>query len=141
MTFKTSYWSVFQQVEAKLKTISSVKQVALGEEFTVQKLPLAIVTPNISPITQAEIGKPLMVTVKFDVTVVVKEVEAAKKLEDVITVLADVFDGLIADRKLNGKVLDLTPTVFAPLRVGFPTQKWYVGGVISWEALVYHTPA
>jgi len=132
MGFYTPYKAVFDQVKSQIETKSSIKTVVLGEQFTVGDLPKAIINAEPSPISQATLGSRLEVRANFSVILTILEYEPKDWFTDVIEVMADVLDAVLADRSLGGKAKDCTPTSFAPGQIKFETKLFY-GGTLGFE--------
>ena len=137
MGFYTSYKDVFDAVKAAIETKSSIKSVVLGEQFTYGSLPKAVINALPSPISQGALGELLEVKVNFSVVLVINEYEPKDWFQDIISVMADVVDAVLADRTLGGKAADIIPTSFAPGEIKFETKLFY-GGEIRFQSVVYH---
>jgi hypothetical protein len=140
MGFYSSYKAVFDRVRSVLQGVSSIKQVVLGERFKLHTLPLAIVNPGETGISQAEIGSTLQCSIGFDVILVVRSTEPEDWFSDVLAVMGDVVDALLADRTLSGAVKDVKPVTFTPGEIRF-TEKLYYGGLVGFEALLFYSPS
>ena len=105
MGFYTSYKDVFDAVKAAIETKSSIKSVLLGEQFTYGQLPKAVINALPSPISQETLGELLEVKVNFSVILVINEYQPKDWFQDIIAVMADVVDAVLADRTLGGKVV------------------------------------
>ena len=142
MGFYTSYQAVFAAVKTAIETKSAIKTVILGEQFTVGKLPKAIINADPSRIGQATMGDLLEVRVSFSVVLVIREYLPKNWFTDIISVMADVVDAILADRTLNGKVRDVTPTNFSPGEIKFTEvkDKLFYGGIIRFEAVLHYAP-
>ncbi len=138
MGFYTSYKEVFDAVKAAIETKSSIKSVLLGEQFSYGQLPKAVVNALPSPISQGTLGELLEVKVNFSVILIINEYAPKNWFQDIITVMADVVDAVLADRTLGGKVVDVIPTSFAPGEIKFENKLFY-GGEIRFEALLFHS--
>ena len=138
MGFYSSYKDVFDAVKAAIETKSSIKSVLLGEQFTYGQLPKAVVNALPSPISQGTLGELLEVKVNFSVILVINEYAPKDWFQDIITVMADVVDAVLAERTLGGKVADVIPTNFSPGEIKFE-NKLFFGGEIRFEALLYHS--
>ena len=138
MGFYTSYKDVFDGVKAAIETKSSIKSVLLGEQFTYGQLPKAVVNALPSPISQKTLGELLEVKVNFSVILVINEYAPKDWFQDIITIMADVVDAVLAERTLGGKVADVIPTNFSPGEIKFE-NKLFFGGEIRFEALLYHS--
>lgn len=140
MGFYTSYKAVFDQLEATISAIASIKQTVTGEQFKISSLPLAIINPEDTNVTQGEIGDLLECAVGFSVTIVVRETEPEDWFADVVSVMGDVVDAILNDRTLNGTVKDAIPTFFSPGEITFKNRLYY-GGLIRFSALMHYTPS
>ena len=140
MGFYTTYKAVFDAVKAQVETKSSIKTVVLGEQFTVGNLPKAIINAEPSPITQATLGSLLQARVNFSVILTILEYAPKDWFTDIISVMADVVDAILADRSVGGKAKDCIPTGFAPGEIKFQDNLFY-GGVVRFEALLLYQPS
>jgi len=139
MGFYASYKAVFDAVEAAVKTKTAIKTVILGERFTIEGLPKAIVNAEPAPIGQATMGEMLEVKVRGSIVLVILEYEPKDWFTDIIAVMGDVVDAILADRTLGSVVFDCTPTAFAPGEIKFKEKVFY-GGVVRWEAILHYAP-
>ena len=156
MSFYASYKAVFDAIEAALVYVAaipgegedpeipahgveSIKTVVLGERFTVGGLPKAIINAEPAPVGQASMGDFLEARVRGSIILVILEYEPKDWFKDIIAVMGDVVDALLADRSLGGACFDLTPTGFAPGEIKFK-EKVFFGGVVRWEAIVQYAP-
>lgn len=137
MGFYTTYKDVFDAVKAAIKTKSSIKSVLLGEQFTFGQLPKAVINALPSPILQETLGELLEVKVNFSIILVINEYTPKDWFQDIIVVMADVVDAVLADRTLGGKVTDIIPTNFAPGEIKFENKLFY-GGEIRFQGIIYH---
>jgi len=138
MGFYTSYKDVFDAVKAAIETKSSIKSVLLGEQFTYGQLPKAVINALPAPISQGTLGELLEVKVNFSVILVINEYEPKDWFTDIITVMANVVDAVLAERTLGGKAADVIPTCFVPGEIKFENKLFY-GGEIRFQALLYHS--
>jgi hypothetical protein len=120
--------------------IASLKTVILGEAFTLGDLPKAIINAEGSPIDQATFGSTLNVKVNFSVICVIRDYAPKDWFVDIIPVMADVVDALLADRSLKGTVMDVTPTGFYPGEIHFD-DKILFGGVCRFQAELLYSPS
>ena len=134
-----SYKAMFDQVKAFLQTLSSIKNVVLGENFKVGDLPMAVINPEPTDISQAVFGSMLENKIAFSVVLMIRETEPTDWFTDIVSVMGDVVDKILTDRTLNSTVKDAIPTFFSPgeIRTG---NKLYYGGVVRFEALLLFTP-
>ena len=137
MGFYTSYKDVFDAVKSAIETKSSIKSVLLGEQFTYGSLPKAVINALPSPILQGALGELLEVKVNFGVILVINEYEPKDWFVDIIAVMADVVDAVLADRTLGGKAADVIPVSFAPGEIKFENKLFY-GGEIRFQGVVYY---
>jgi len=140
MGFYTTYKAVFDAVKTQIETKSSIKTAVLGEQFTVGNLPKAIINAEPSPISQATLGTRLQARVSFSVILTILEYEPKDWFTDIISVMADVVDAVLADRSLGGKAKDCIPTGFAPGEIKFQDKLFY-GGAVRFEALLLYQPS
>ena len=134
-----SYKAVFDALKTAIETKESIKTVILGEQFSHGSLPKAIVNPDPSPIGQASMGTFLETRVRGSIVLVILEYEPKDWFTDIISVMGDVVDALLADRTVGGTCFDLTPTGFSPGEVKFHDKVFY-GGVVRWEASLHYAP-
>ena len=133
-----SYKAVFDQVKAYLEAIAGIKSVVLGEQFKVTSLPMAVVNPEPTDIAQAVFGSMLENKIGFSIILMIRETEPSNWFTDIVSVMGDVVDKILADRGLNGTVKDAIPTFFSPGEIR--TQgKLYYGGVVKFSALMFFT--
>lgn len=138
MGFYTPYKDVFDKVKAAIEKKSSIKSVLLGEQFSYDCLPKAVINAMPSGIAQSTLGSMLEVKVNFSVVLVINEYEPKDWFADIITVMADVIDAVLADRTLGGKVSDCIPTSFAPGEIKFENKLFY-GGEIRFQGVFYYS--
>ena len=163
MGFLTSYKAVFDAVQKALvyvpavpevpahddvpevpavpaSGVASIKTVVLGEQFTMGDLPKAIINAEDAPITQ-ENSQQLSVKVNFSVILVIQEYTPRDRFKDIIPVMADAWDAIMADRTLGGACFDLTPLGFFPGEIHFKeeqTDKTLYGGQVSFCAEILY---
>ena len=130
---------MFDQVKAFLQTLSSIKNVVLGENFKVGDLPMAVINPEPTDISQAVFGSMLECKITFSVVLMIRETEPTNWVTDIVSVMGDVVDKILTDRTLNSTVKDTIPTFFSPgeIRTG---NKLYYGGVVRFSAILLFTP-
>lgn len=90
-----------------------------------------------SAISQNAFGDSLEVKVAFSVVLVINEYEPKDWFQDIISVMADAVDAVLADRMLGGKVADCIPLSFAPGEIKFENKLFY-GGEVRFQALIYY---
>ena len=139
MTYYVTYKAVFDRVKVDLEAKNSIKQVVLGEQFKLVNLPLAIINPTTTGIRSVILGSTLENVIGFDVLVVIRETQPKDWFEDIVSIMADVIDAVLADRTLNGTVKDVAPTRFEPGEIKM-MQKLYYGGVVRFEAMLLYKP-
>jgi hypothetical protein len=134
-----SYKAVFDQVKTALQAVTTIKTVVLGEQFKVQELPMAIISPDPTDIEQAVFGNMLDNNIRISVVILIRETEPVNWFTDIVSVMGDVLDKILADRTLSNAVRDTIPTMFSPgeIRTG---GKLYYGGVVRLRALMFFTP-
>ena len=137
--YSDSYKAVFDQVKTALQAVTTIKTVVLGEQFRVQDLPMAIISPDLTDIEQAAFGNMLDNNIRISVVILIRETEPANWFTDIVPVMGDVLDKILADRTLSNTVRDAIPTMFGPgeIRTG---GKLYYGGVVRFWALMFFTP-
>jgi hypothetical protein len=118
--------------------VASIKTVVLGEQFTLGDLPKAIINAEEAPISQANLGAALSVHVNFSVVCVIRDYAPKDWFIDIIPVMADIVDAVLADRSLRGSVMDVTPTGFYPGEIKFD-DRLYFGGVVRFQAELLYT--
>jgi hypothetical protein len=119
--------------------VASLGTVILGEHFSLGNLPKAIINAEDAPISQATLGSMLNVKVNFSVVLVIRDYEPQDWFIDIIPVMADVVDAILADRQLKGTVMDVSPTGFYPGEVHFD-DKVLFGGVVKFQAELLYSP-
>jgi hypothetical protein len=140
LSFYTSYKAVFDDVKSKLEAISTIETVITEERFTVSDLPMCIVNMDETLITRGAIGSMIACEIGFSVIVFVMETEPEDWFEDIITIMGDVLDSILADNTLSSSVVDVWPTMFTPGEA-FVKDRLYFGGVIRFTALLHFTPS
>ena len=139
MGYYTKYKAIFDAVKAAVVAKSSISTVVLGEQFTLGGLPKAIINAEPSPIGQATMGELTETKVRGSIVLVILEYEPKDWFTDIIAVMGDVVDALLANRTLSGAAFDCTPTGFAPGEIKFKGKTFY-GGVVRWEAVLHYEP-
>jgi len=139
MGYYTTFKAVFDRVKVDLGTKKTIKKVVLGEQFKLTNLPLAIINPTTTTIRSVILGSTLENIIGFDVLTIIRETEPSNWFTDIISVMADVVDAVLADHTLNGTVKDVAPTRFEPGEIKM-MQKLYYGGVVRFEALLHYKP-
>jgi len=134
-----SYKAVFDQVKTALQTITTIKTVVLGEQFRVQELPMAIISPDPTDIEQAVFGNMLDNNIRISIVILIRETEPTNWFTDIVSVMGDVLDKILADRTLSSTVRDAIPTLFSPGEIT-TGGKLYYGGVVRFRALMFFTP-
>ena len=134
-----AYKAVFDRVKADLEAVSSIKSVVLGEQFRLTDLPLAIINPEPTEISQATFGSMLDNKIGVSIVLVIRETEPSNWFTDIISVMGDAMDKILSDRTLNNTVRDIMPTVFGPGEIRTQNKLFY-GGVLKFQALMFFTP-
>jgi hypothetical protein len=137
--YSDSYKAVFDQVKAALQTVTTIKTMVLGEQFRVQELPMAIISPDLTDIDQAAFGNMLDNNIRISVVILIRETEPANWFTDIVPIMGDVVDKILADRTLSSTVRDAIPTMFHPGEIT-TGGKLYYGGVVRFRALMFFTP-
>jgi hypothetical protein len=134
-----SYKAIFDRIKADLETVASIKNVVLGEQFKVTNLPMAIINPEETEISQATFGSMLTNNINFSVVLVIRETEPTNWFTNIVSVMGDAIDKILGDRTLNSTVKDVIPTLFSPgeIRTG---GKLFYGGLIRFTALAHFSP-
>lgn len=134
-----AYKAVFDQVKTELEAVSSLKNVVLGEQFRLTEMPMAVINPEPTEISQATFGSMLENKIGFSIILMIRETEPSNWFTDIVSIMGDVVDKIFSDRTLNGTTKDVLPTFFSPGEIR--TQgKLYYGGVVRFEALLLFTP-
>ena len=120
------------------------KTVLVGEQFTLDLLPKAVINPIPGPMAPLSHDNFLTVTIRGVITVAIQEYKPKDWFTDVIVPMGAVVDAILADRKLSGACKDCVTTMFAPGEIKFkdPTGKdrLLYGGDIFFEATVWFSP-
>jgi hypothetical protein len=105
-------------------------------------LPKAVINAEPSPVGQAAMDELLEVKVRGSVILVIREYAPKDWFTDVISVMGDVVDVILADRTLGGVAFDCCPTGFSPGEIRFSEveDKLFYGGVVRFEAVVHYEP-
>lgn len=138
MGFYTTFQAIFARVQADIAAKTNIKAVSLGEQFRLTSLPLAIISPEETVIEQLTLGEALLCQINFSVVLIIRETEPTDWFTEIVTVLADAFDAIVADRTLNGTVKDTIPTLFAPGEIKM-LSKLYYGGVVRFQSILEYT--
>ena len=136
---KTALTYVPAEGEAPAAGVESLETIVLGEQFILGGLPKAIINAEPASVEPLEMGDTLRVKVNFSVVLVILEYEPADWFTDIIDVMGDVVDAVLADRTLGGAAEDCVLTGFAPGEVKFRDKLFY-GGVVRFRAEVWHAP-
>ena len=139
MGFYESYKAVFDAVKVAIEAKSSIKTVVLGEQFTMGLLPKAIINAEPSPVKQTVQGEMVEAKVRGSIVLVISSLEPKDWFVEIIAVMGDVVDALLADRTLGGAAFDCIPTGFIPGEIKFKEASYY-GGEVRFEAVVHHEP-
>ena len=139
MGFYADYKAFFDAVKAAIVTKAAVKTVVLGEQFTLGDLPKAIINAEPSPIAPRDMDPTLTVTLNFSVVLVCLEYEPKDWFTDIISVMGDVVDAVLADRTLGGTIEDCCPTGFSPGEIKFQ-DKLFFGGVVRFQGVLWFAP-
>jgi hypothetical protein len=160
--FYNSYKAVFDAIKAALvyvpavpahdevpevpaHGVSELKTVLVGEQFTLDRLPKAIINPIPGPIGNLSNDDFLTVIVRGVITVAIQEYKPKDWFVDVILPMGAVVDAVLADRKLGGACKDCITTEFAPGEIKFKDaagkDRLLYGGDIFFEATVWFSPA
>jgi hypothetical protein len=137
-----AYDGIPEVPEVPAHGVESIKTVVLGGQFTVGKLPKAIIDVEPAPIGPAEMGDMLDMTVNFSVVLVILEYGPKDWFVDIIKVMGDVVDAVLADRTLAGKVKDCVLTGFAPgeIKLTEVKDKLFYGGTIRFQVVLWYAP-
>ena len=138
MGFYDLYNNVFVAVKNSLENVSTIKQVNLGEALRLQNLPLAVVSPRETSLERGAFQNVLNVRISFDIVIIIRETEPSNWFDEIISVMCDAFDALMADDTLNGAVKGLTPTLFAPGEIT-ALNRLYYGGLLRFEAFALYS--
>ena len=105
-------------------------------------MPKAIINADPSPVSQAAMGELLEVKVRGSVILVIREYAPEDWFTDVISIMGDAVDAILADRTLGGTAFDCYPTVFALGEIRFTEveDKLFYGGIVRFEAVVHYEP-
>ena len=133
MGFYATYKAIFDRVKADLEAKTNIKAVSLGEQFRLTSLPLAIINPEQTVIEPETMGATLQCKVGFSVVLVIRETEPTNWFTDIVAVMADVFDAIVADSTLGGAVKDVYPTMFSPGEIRIQSKLYY-GGVVRFQS-------
>jgi hypothetical protein len=124
--------------------VSELKTVLVGEQFSLDSLPKAIINPVPGPISPATNDGLLNVLVRGVITVAIQEYKPKDWFVDVILPMGAVVDVILADRKLGGACKDCVTTEFAPGEIKFKDaagkDRLLYGGDIFFEAKLWFKP-
>ena len=131
------YQGLFNQVKATLQGVPSLKSILLGEAFRPMELPMAIITPREAAGERAEMGRTLTYRVNWETFILIRESEPENWFAEIIPILAEVHDAIMADDTLDGKAVEVTPTLISPGEIT-ARNKLYYGGLIKFQAIIIH---
>ncbi|MCJ7423556.1 hypothetical protein MUP01_04720 [Candidatus Bathyarchaeota archaeon] len=131
--------AVFDRVKADLEAVTAIKAVSLGEQFRLTSTPFAIINAEDAVMEPVVIGTMLKETVSFSVVLVIRETEPTDWFTEIVSVMGDVVDKILADQTLNGTVKDCYPVFFSPGEIRMQ-NKLYYGGVVRFSAWGFYTP-
>jgi len=137
MGFYTGYKTVFDNLKTVLEAKTSIRSVVVGEVLRLSALPMAVVNPEPADVSPSTVAHSVDVAPAFSVIVVVRESEPNDWFEEVIKVMGDVVDAVLADPTLNGAVRTCYLTGFAPGEVKFQNKLFY-GGILRFTAHYRH---
>jgi hypothetical protein len=100
---------------------------------------MAIISPDPTDIDQAAFGSMLDNIIRVSVVILIRETEPANWFTDIVPVMGDVVDKILADRTLGNAVRDAIPTMFTPGEIRI-SGKLYYGGCVRFRALMFFTP-
>ena len=142
MGFQTTFNAVFNAVKALLVADSTFKDVQLGTQFRLGKLPLCYISPGETTVSPAgRVGcKNFQLEMTFEVYVLVRETEPTDIVGEVQTPLSAVLDIIYANPTLSGTVEDCMPVFHSPGEIRTP-DKLYYGGVVRCVARLFYSPA
>jgi hypothetical protein len=138
--FYEAYKPIFEAVQSQISSKSTVKTVILGEKFSLGSYPKAVINAEPSDdIKPNTFGQTLEVPVRFSVILIVREYEPEDWFDDIIKVMCDVVDAVLADRTMSGHVKDCLLAGFAPGEIKFQDKLLY-GGSIRFKAVLLYEP-
>ena len=136
------YKAIFDAVAAALGGVGAIAQVIYNERFQEPTLPCAVINPGKNRLdldsTAASFDE-YGGTIQGNITVLVLDEEPGDWFADVIAVLSDVVDALLADRSIGDTVLDILSTDFTPGEVHIINRVYY-GGTVDFAVLVEYKP-
>lgn len=139
MGYYADYSAVFDRVKDDIDAISGLT-VILGGPFRLGvNMPCAVINPMPSRMGNAYTQTGIETRIGIEVILIIRETAPEDWFADIIKTMGDVVDAILADRTLNGLVLDTIPTLFAPAEVKFESKLYY-GGVVRLEATHLHEP-
>lgn len=84
-------------------------------------------------------GEMIEAKVRGSIVLVISSLEPKDWFVEIIAVMGDVVDALLADRTLGGASFNCLPTGFIPGEVKFKEASYY-GGEVRFEAVVHYEP-
>ena len=141
MGFHTTFTAIFNALAALLEADSTFKDVQVGTQFRLKKLPLCYISPGETTVQPAgRVGaKHFLLELTFEIYVLVRETEPSDIVGDVQTVLSAVLDIIYANPTLTGTVEDCMPVFHSPGEIRTP-DKLYYGGVVRCVAKLFYSP-
>jgi hypothetical protein len=87
-------------------------------------------------------GDMLDIKVNLSVVLAILEYEPKDWFTDIISVMSDAVDAVLADRTLAGTAKDCILTGFAPGEIKFPEvkDKLFYGGTVRFQVVLWYAP-
>ena len=139
MGYYEAYKDIFDNFKTVVETVSSLQEVMLGKFKRPGKLPVAFIYPLETEIVQADIGEMLLNRLNVEVMVVIRETEPEDWFTDIVPLMGEIVDAVLADRSLAGSVKDVIPTIFSPVEITL-MERLYYGGIIRFQIQSFYTP-
>jgi hypothetical protein len=130
LTYYTAYKNAIDALVALLGTVSSIKQVVVGDIGRVQAMPVAVINPGDSPMLPADMGRKFTNAASVEIMVIVREMVSTNWLADIMGPLGSVVDAICGHRTLNSATFDIVPVSVTPGRIQ-TKDHLYQGGVVK----------
>ena len=141
MGFEADYTAIFDDLEATIKALSSIKQVIYKAEGRgiIRELPCVFINPGrftLDPadsVLIADVGN-YALDIRGELVVLIRESDPENWFEEIISPIGDIVDAIFADQTLGGTCLIAYPSEGGPGEVTM-SNKLYYGGSIGVRAL------
>lgn len=141
MGFEDEYTAIFDDIEASIVSLKSIKQViykAAGRGV-IQKFPCVFINPGrfkLDPADSmniADVGNYLL-DIQGEIIVIIREADSEEWFSEIMGPIGDIIDAVFADQTLGGTCLEAYPHEGGPGEITL-NNKLYYGGSVGIRAL------